>query len=258
MAWVYCAIEGKKLMQRYFLNETITDEINLASNQSIFKHFGKVLRARVGTQAEFVDNNRRVVIAEVVTITPESIHLKVINTISAEAELPLEISVVVSPLKNDRSDWFVQKATELGVHHIIFTNMARTVTDWHKQQDKKQLRFQKIAQAAAEQAHRLMVPTVQFIDWQAMIAQPKNLGLVAWEESARAGESANLVQTIREAPHGAKIVLLFGPEGGLTTSEVTELTTSHFISAGLGPRILRAETAPLYALSAISVLRELI
>ncbi|MDU7282563.1 MAG: RsmE family RNA methyltransferase, partial [Leuconostoc citreum] len=121
-------------MQRYFLNETITDEINLASNQSIFKHFGKVLRARVGTQAEFVDNNRRVVIAEVVTITPESMHLKVINTISAEAELPLEISVVVSPLKNDRSDWFVQKATELGVHHIIFTNMARTVTDWHKQQ----------------------------------------------------------------------------------------------------------------------------
>ena len=97
MAWVYCAIEGKKLMQRYFLNETITDEINLASNQSIFKHFGKVLRARVGTQAEFVDNNRRVVIAEVVTITPESMHLKVINTISAEAELPLEISVVVSP-----------------------------------------------------------------------------------------------------------------------------------------------------------------
>lgn len=68
----------------------------------------------------------------------------------------------------------------------------------------------------------------------------------------------NWVQTIREAPHGAKIVLLFGPEGGLTTSEVTELTTSHFISAGLGPRILRAETAPLYALSAISVLRELI
>lgn len=51
--------------------------------------------------------------------------------------------------------------------------------------------------------------------------------------------------------------MVFGPEGGLTVDEIQEMTQVDFVSAGLGPRILRAETAPLYALSAISVLREL-
>ncbi|WP_312040382.1 RsmE family RNA methyltransferase [Leuconostoc lactis] len=244
-------------MQRYFLKQPIADDIVLAADQDVFKHFGKVLRARVGSQAEFVSQDQAVVVGEVVAITPTEMTLKVVSRLTENVELPVQVTVIVSPLKNDRSDWFVQKATELGVHRIIFTTMPRTVADWRKQQLKKATRLEKIAQAAAEQSHRLMIPTIDFLSWSEVLSLPKQAGIVAWEESAREGEVGTLVQVVKPLPTGAELALVFGPEGGLTADEVAALSAHGFKPAGLGPRILRAETAPLYALSAISVLKEL-
>lgn len=244
-------------MQRYFLKQPIADDIVLTADQDVFKHFGKVLRARVGSQAEFVSQDQAVVVGEVVAITPTEMTLKVVSRLTENVELPVQVTVIVSPLKNDRSDWFVQKATELGVHRIIFTTMTRTVADWRKQQLKKATRLEKIAQAAAEQSHRLMIPTIDFLSWSEVLSLPKQAGIVAWEESAREGEVGTLVQVVKPLPTGAELALVFGPEGGLTADEVADLSAHGFKPAGLGPRILRAETAPLYALSAISVLKEL-
>lgn len=244
-------------MQRYFLNQPISDTIRLTANNDIFKHFGKVLRARVGSKAEFVSNNLEVCLGEVTFIDSEVINIQVVDRYYSNVELPIDVTLVVSPLKNDRSDWFIQKATELGVKTIVFTSMQRTVADWRKQQEKKSKRFNKIAQAAAEQAHRLVIPEIIFATWQDTINMPKNTGLVAWEESARDGESATLVAAISAVPAGEKVICVFGPEGGLTDTEIEELRMQNFKLAGLGPRILRAETAPLYVMSAVSVLREL-
>ncbi|WP_312399449.1 RsmE family RNA methyltransferase [Leuconostoc lactis] len=244
-------------MQRYFLKQPIADDIVLTADQDVFKHFGKVLRARVGSQAEFVSQDQEVVVGEVVAITPTEMTLKVVSRLTENVELPVQVTVIVSPLKNDRSDWFVQKATELGVHRIIFTTMTRTVADWRKQQLKKATRLEKIAQAAAEQSHRLMIPTIDFLSWSEVLSLPKQAGIVAWEESAREGELGTLVQVVKPLSTGAELALVFGPEGGLTADEVADLSAHGFKPAGLGPRILRAETAPLYALSAISVLKEL-
>lgn len=244
-------------MQRYFLKQPIADDIVLTADQDVFKHFGKVLRARVGSQAEFVSQDQAVVVGEVVAITPTEMTLKVVSRLTENVELPVQVTVIVSPLKNDRSDWFVQKATELGVHRIIFTTMTRTVAEWRKQQLKKATRLEKIAQAAAEQSHRLMIPTIDFLSWSEVLSLPKQAGIVAWEESAREGEVGTLVQVVKPLPTGAELALVFGPEGGLTADEVADLSAHGFKPAGLGPRILRAETAPLYALSAISVLKEL-
>lgn len=244
-------------MQRYFLKQPIADDIVLTADQDVFKHFGKVLRARIGSQAEFVSQDQEVVVGEVVAITPTEMTLRVVSRLTENVELPVQVTVIVSPLKNDRSDWFVQKATELGVHRIIFTTMTRTVADWRKQQLKKATRLEKIAQAAAEQSHRLMIPTIDFLSWSEVLSLPKQAGIVAWEESAREGEVGTLVQVVKPLPTDAELALVFGPEGGLTADEVAALSAHGFKPAGLGPRILRAETAPLYALSAISVLKEL-
>ena len=183
-------------MQRYFLKQPIADDIVLTAEQDVFKHFGKVLRARVGSQAEFVSQDQEVVVGEVVAITPTEMTLKVVSRLTENVELPVQVTVIVSPLKNDRSDWFVQKATELGVHRIIFTTMTRTVADWRKQQLKKAMRLEKIAQAAAEQSHRLMIPTIDFLSWSEVLSLPKQAGIVAWEESAREGEVGTLVQVV--------------------------------------------------------------
>ncbi|WP_294976777.1 RsmE family RNA methyltransferase [uncultured Leuconostoc sp.] len=245
-------------MQRYFLKNLINSEhITLTRDQDVFNHFGKVLRARVGSQAEFVSADLKVVIGEVIAIDETKITLTIKERLESNVELPIDVTIIVSPLKNDRSEWLVQKATELGVNRIIFAEMSRTVVDWKKQQAKKIVRLQKIAQAAAEQSHRLLIPEVKFSTWQNVLELPKQIGLVAWEESARTGEISTLVKSINEMPINTDVNLIFGPEGGLTSLEIEELMHYDYQPAGLGPRILRAETAPLYALSAISVLREL-
>ncbi|CAK8053809.1 RsmE family RNA methyltransferase [Eupransor demetentiae] len=245
-------------MQRYFLNQKIDHQFELPAGSDTFQHFGKVLRAREGSKAEFVDADQRLYLAEVTAVTPDAIALKVLEERKADVELPFSVRIVVSPIKNDRNDWLVQKATELGVDEIVFTKMARTVVDWRKQQEKKLTRFQKIAQAAAEQSHRLKVPKVRWADdFKECIGPDDAIRLVAWEESAKEGEQSTLVKTIAATQPGQTIVLWFGPEGGLTTEEIDRLQSVGFLPLGLGPRILRAETAPLYALSAISTLSEL-
>lgn len=249
-------------MQRYFLTEddaplTVGESITLPATSAIHHHFARVLRAKVGSQAEFV-HQQQVFLGEVAALDKDALQINLIDRLPDQhIELPFQVTLVVSPLKNDRSDWLVQKATELGVHNIIFTQMTRTVAHWQKQQSKKQERLEKIALAAAEQSHRLQVPTIQFLQWSEVMALDKSVGLVAWEESARAGETSALIhhtQALRPQQH---LILLFGPEGGLTAEEIQQLSDTNYHASGLGPRILRAETAPLYALSALSVLHEL-
>lgn len=76
--------------------------------------------------------------------------------------------------------------------------------------------------------------------------------IVAYEEQAKAGEMSNLAKTLKEGKDGASIIVVVGPEGGLTNEEVTLLLGSGFIPCSFGPRILRTETAALYFLGAVS------
>ena len=81
--------------------------------------------------------------------------------------------------------------------------------------------------------------------------------IVAYEEAAKEGEAAALVEAVKGLAKGDKLLFIFGPEGGLSPDEIAAFGQAGAVSAGLGPRILRAETAPLYALTAVSVLLEL-
>ena len=80
--------------------------------------------------------------------------------------------------------------------------------------------------------------------------------VVAYEESAKEGEAA-LLQSLTGIEAGSKLLFIFGPEGGLSPAEIESFAAKEAVLTGLGPRILRAETAPLYALSAVSVVTEL-
>ena len=118
----------------------------------------------------------------------------------------------------------------------------------------------KIALGAAEQSKRNFVPSIELFerksDFLAQLDQFDRV-VVAYEESAKEGESAALIQAVAGLEKGAKLLFIFGPEGGLSPAEIESFEAKGAVLAGLGPRILRAETAPLYALSAISVLLEL-
>ncbi|MCG9802930.1 RsmE family RNA methyltransferase, partial [Staphylococcus argenteus] len=124
---------------------------------------------------------------------------------------------------------------------------------------KKLERWQKIIKEAAEQSYRLAIPSIQFESNLNLIYDTidnYDYVLIAYEEQAKDGEMSNFKQTIQQFKPQDKVLMIFGPEGGFSEKEIALFNNSSTV-VGLGPRILRAETAPLYALSAISYEKEL-
>lgn len=112
----------------------------------------------------------------------------------------------------------------------------------------------KIIKEAAEQSYRLVIPSIQFESNLKLICDTidnYDYILIAYEEEAKDGELSNFKQTLQQFKAQDKVLMIFGPEGGLSENEISLFSNTSTV-VGLGPRILRAETAPLYALSAIS------
>ena len=153
------------------------------------------------------------------------------------------------------------KSAELGASQIWAFPADWSVAKWDgKKLGKKVEKLEKIALGAAEQSKRNIVPSIQLFEKKAdFLAQFDQFDsiVVAYEESAKEGEAAALLQAVTGLEKGAKLLFIFGPEGGLSPVEIESFEAKGAVLAGLGPRILRAETAPLYALSALSVLVEL-
>ncbi len=137
-----------------------------------------------------------------------------------------------------------------------------SVVKWDgKKLGKKAEKLEKIAQGAAEQSKRNRIPAVRLfekkVDFLAQLAGFDQI-ILAYEEAAKEGEQANLVKILSGLEIGQSVLVIVGPEGGVSPEEVAAFEGAGAVKTGLGPRILRAETAPLYALSAISYATELL
>ena len=168
---------------------------------------------------------------------------------AVEREAPRAVHLLAGITANERMDWLVEKATELGVASITPLLAERSVLKLKGERaDKKLAHWQAVAVAACEQCGRNRVPELRpvaaFRDWA---AQPS--AATRWMLAPEAGESL----AGRAAPAGP-VELLVGPEGGLSEREVDIAQTVGFLPVSLGPRVLRTETAPLAALAAMQAL----
>lgn len=251
-------------MQRYFETELL-DVKNFELPKEIYKHAIVVMRAKVGDHFELVTADQKVHLMEVTAITKTAATAKEIEVFEQLTELPVETTIVCGLSKGDKAEFIVQKGTELGADHFVFFKGEYSVAKWDdKKQKKKLARLEKIALAAAEQSHRTTIPTVAYLSsLQELTLAADEKGLIAYEEAAKEGEKGALVTLLKEikvAPKETKrpkLQAIFGPEGGLAFQEVTALEERGYIRAGLGPRIMRAETAPLYLLFSLSFALEL-
>ena len=187
--------------------------------------------------------------------------LEILEELADNTELPVQVTIASGFPKGDKLEFITQKATELGASAIWGFPADWSVAKWDgKKLAKKSEKLEKIAQGAAEQSKRNRIPEVELFDkkadFLAQLAQFDSV-IVAYEESAKEGESAALIRALSGLAAGAKILFIFGPEGGLSPDEIAAFGQAGAVSSGLGPRILRAETAPLYALTAVSVMLEL-
>jgi 16S rRNA (uracil1498-N3)-methyltransferase len=245
-------------VQRYFVTDQLpNDKVELSAD--ISHHLVDVMRAKVGDQIEIVCADHQVYLATIVNLAPTLVKVK--QPLNSGAEMPVEVTIACGlPKTKEKPQLIVQKGTELGATRIIFFNCQRSISHWTMpRREKKLARLQKIANSAAEQSHRTTQPQVLYREsWQEVLNDfPADSAVVAWEESAKRGEASRLKSALASLKEGARVTAFFGPEGGLTSTEVEAMNAQGVLSVGLGPRILRTETAPLYFLSSVSYQTEL-
>ena len=229
-------------MQRYFA--ILKDnEIILSENDA--HHVLHVMRMKKGDEIEAVCNNKLYS-----AIIKETSPLKIVidYEIPSESELPVPVTLFFALAKGDKIDFVVQKATELGASKIVLINTERSIVKFEGNKVENKLeRFRKIAKEASEQSHRLRIPEiVGVIDIKRIPDELlADINLLAYEKEA--GSTSSLDEAIDHK----SVSIMIGPEGGFSEKEVELLVSKGFKLVSLGKRILRTETAAIYALSVI-------
>jgi len=168
-----------------------------------------------------------------------------------EREAPRAVHLALGMPANERMDWLVEKATELGVASIQPLATQRSVLKLKGERaDKKLAHWQGIAIAACEQCGRNRVPVIH--DVQPLTDWVKSAHVATRLLLSLAPDSRPLSQVIT-SPSAGPVLFLSGPEGGLSDEEEDSARACGFIPVTLGPRTLRAETAPLAALAALTL-----
>ena len=233
-------------MQRYF--GRIIERQAVLEEDDIF-HLTRVMRAKVGEQIEVV-NDGVVYLCQISRFKP--LEINVIRRLRENNELPNKVILIASLLKGEKMDFVLQKATELGVDEIVLLETSRTIVKFKKDDRQVKLeRFNKILKEAAEQSKRNQIPHLyRIINFDGLHDVEANIKLIAYEQEAGSSNSFNkYVESIKP---GQNIAILIGPEGGFSEHEVLIATKLGYKKVSLGRRILRAETASLYALSVIA------
>lgn len=240
-------------MDRFFLEDNNID-IGYISNKEDIKHISKVLRLKPGDKIEIVDKAGMEYICELKDVSSGSIEYDVISKSLIKREFDIRYHLYQGIPKGSKMDTIVQKLTELGIYSITPVSFSRCVAEISEQKEEKKVsRLQRVAYEAAKQSKRLIIPHVKNpVDIKGLIKEleDNDVNIIFYEDEKNI-TIKDIVQDIKDK-NPENIGLIIGPEGGITKEEAELLKKHGCITASLGSRILRTETAPLAALSILS------
>ncbi len=244
----FLQVHERNIMYRFFIKQP-----KLAGQKSVItgsdaKHIKNVLRLKPGDKIELFDGKGFVYKAEITSLSPGDVEVSIICSFSSATESPVQIIVAQALLKNRKMDGLVRQLTELGITKWIPFIAKRSVP----RPDKKQLaarakRWEKIAQEAPKQCKRSQIMEIgSMASFEDVLSLGKeyNPKIVFWENESK---PVNSTLSLQHDGHFNKILVVLGPEGGFTSEEIKRAIAGGFVTASLGPRILRAETATIVA-----------
>jgi len=236
-------------MTRFFVEpEELQPEFLVLTGENA--QHAKVLRLKNGEEVLVCDGQGRECLCTVSDVSPGQISLVVKKRQESESEASVKVSVYMAFPKADKLEHVIQKATELGAYEIVAFPSARCISKPDDKSLKKKLeRWQKIAASAAEQSGRGRIPEVLTVGSYKQVlerASRADKAILFYEN-----ERATTLRMALETGEYRSISLLTGPEGGLEEREVQQAQEAGLQVCTLGKRILRCETAPLCALSAV-------
>ncbi|MCR5185360.1 MAG: 16S rRNA (uracil(1498)-N(3))-methyltransferase [Bacilli bacterium] len=231
-------------MQRYFGH--INHQSVELTDEDIH-HILHVMRMKKGDEFELVDN-QRLYVCQIQNTQPFT--AIIVNEVKSEVEIEKNVTLFFPLAKGDKIDLVIQKATEIGVHKIVLFKSKRCIVSLDEDSfNKKKVRYQKIAKEASEQCHRLIVPEIiGIVDINHIPSELKeDINYIAYEKN-----SGSTKESFYELNNKQSVSIVIGPEGGFEEKEVETLVNQGFKIVSLGKRILRCETAAIYAMSVIS------
>ncbi len=241
-------------MARFFVPaDQLTEDTVLITGEDV-NHITRVLRLNTGDCITVSTGDSTEYLVEITTTSKTAVTGKVVQTCSVNREPELKVTLVQGLPKGDKMDLIIQKGTELGVSRIIPVETKRSVVKLEgKKAEQRVARWQRIAEEAAKQCRRNLVPEIApLTNWSAVLASlPEGVwAVVPWEDEAQ--QSLKKLLQLTLAPTESKEVWVFiGPEGGIAPEEIVACRSRGVVPVTLGPRILRTETAGLAVLTMI-------
>ena len=253
---------------RFHVDIALGAGILLALPANAARHV-QVLRLQPGAALTLFDGHAGEWSAEVVEMGRKTVTAQVLAHRAIERELATPVTLALGMPANERMDGLIEKATELGVAAVQPLVCERSVLRVvGERAERKAAHWQAIAVAACEQSGRNRVPTVgvatTFRDWlsaQAVGAAPTTRLVLSLDADARSLVDT-LLDTLADAPRGLQpgafgrppVLVLSGPEGGLSPAELSAARAAGYRPVTLGARVLRADTAPLALLAIVAAL----
>lgn len=238
-------------MPRFYIEERLSVGVRTEVKGVEAKHIKDVLRLRAGDHIALFDGGGMEFEGMVTGIGRDVVSVDVFEAREGGTESPLEIVLGQGIPKSDKMDLVVQKGTELGMSKVVPLLTERVVP--RSFSPNKVDRWRRIAIEACKQSGRVKVPIISepmSIAEFVTDATPSSLKLIPWE-----GEKTTSLKTaLSDALNAKKVMLIVGPEGGLSESEVELARRGGFVPVSLGKRILRTETVSISLLSLVQYL----
>lgn len=240
-------------MRRFFVASESVHEDKIIFTGELAHHIGKVLRLTAGEQVSVCTENSELYLVELSEFQKDSVTGVILEKQERAEDTSVKLYLYQGMPKGDKLELIIQKCTELGASAVIPVETSRSVVHLDGAKAAKKVeRWKKIAQEASQQSKRLQIPEIgPYMQWKEFVKslqEEEGLTIIFWE-SEHAQSLKSLLQGQKIRPE--RINLVIGPEGGLSEGEVEQLRQLGAVSASLGKRILRTETAGLAGVSMI-------
>ncbi|MBQ8292217.1 MAG: 16S rRNA (uracil(1498)-N(3))-methyltransferase [Bacilli bacterium] len=242
-------------MQKYFVNPNnfYNDYSEVIIDKDDSFHIVKVMRMRVGDEV-LVSDNQDSYLTKIKVLDEKGVILEVIEKQENSSELPLKVSIAQGLVRKDKMEEVLSKITALGANCYIPVNMERSNIKIKEEKKDRQL---KIIKEASEQSMRnKLMELSSIISFKDLLKLKTNYDVCLFASTKASLDNPNLKQVLKNKDIKS-ILVVVGPEGGISPKEEELMEKANFLPITLGPRILRTELAPIYIMSAISYETEL-
>ncbi len=231
------------MMQKFIIQEIGSLPSKASIHGQDAKHIAKVLRLNKTDRIDITNGQGKDYTAVITSISPDNIGIDIIDEHDSLTESPIDITLCSAMLKDKKMDLVIKHVTQLGINEWIPFYCERSIPcPNEKSMRKRHQRWEIIAKESLKQCRRSRLPKISNPLTFAQLlntTQSYDLKIAFWENATQR------LDTLAKKPSNKKTLILIGPEGGFSKTEITQSEAKGFLSYSLGPRILRAETAAI-------------